>query len=229
MNLIKPPRIFFDLCIKSLRSHFVLFYLATSISYLVLVPMASYPLHFLHKALPILLLVALFNYSQLQRNPLVILAILFSATGDVLLALNLSHGFALGLSAFLVAQLCYVKTLLKWRHWSNWKVFPLGLLIAFILVCCWLVIPQSGAMLIPIVIYMLALSAMAISAIFASQSFGRLIFGALLFVISDALIAINKFVFTVPLQDYLIMSSYYMAQFLLISAISNRIKLDKSS
>lgn len=227
--MFKPPIIFTDYCLKTLRLYFSWFYIVISATYLLLLPLASYPLHFFHKALPIILLITLFSASQLRRNPTVLLVILFSATGDVLLALNLENGFTLGLGAFLLAQLCYAKALFNWRHWSNWKLFPIGLLLVFILLCCWLIIPHSGAKLIPIIIYMLALSAMAISAIAASQTYDKLIVGAFLFVISDALIAINKFVFTVPLQDYLIMSSYYMAQFLLISSISKRINFDSGS
>lgn len=219
----------FDYCLKTLKSYFTSFYIVISATYLLLLPLADYPLHFFHKALPIILLIALFNFSQLRQYPLVLMAIVFSAIGDVLLAQNLPNGFALGLGAFLVAQLCYTKALYKWRNWASWKLVPLGLLLAFIILCCWLMIPHSGAMLIPIIIYMLALSAMAVSAIAASQSYDKLILGAFLFVISDALIAVNKFVFTVPLQDYLIMSSYYMAQFLLISSISKRINLDSGS
>jgi uncharacterized membrane protein YhhN len=225
--LFKPPRIYFSNCLKTLRAHFTVLYIAISVSYLVLLPMTNYALHFFHKALPILMLIALFHIMQFQRNPSVLLAILFSAAGDILLALDIPNSFTLGLGSFFIAQLCYTKMLFGWRSWSTWKLFPLGLLIAFVGLCCWLIIPQSGEMKIPIVIYMLALSAMAISAIAASRPFDKLILGAALFVISDALIAINKFVFALPLQNYLIMSSYYMAQFLLITSVSKRINFDK--
>lgn len=222
MKLIKLIRMFCDRLVKMHLYTFQLLYILVCTSYLGLLHSGEYPLHYLHKALPILLLFILIRNLSVKQNLSLYLAIICSATGDILLALTMPHGFTLGLGAFLIAQLCYAHLLFGWRNWALWKLIPLGLMVIFIVAISWLVLPQSGPLKIPVVVYMLAISAMAISAILASHKVDKLLLGAFTFMLSDAFIAINKFVIVLPYEDYLIMSSYYIAQLLLVTSIVKR-------
>lgn len=174
------------------------------------------------KPLPILLLAfaAWRSLTGYWRAGMV-LALLFSALGDVLLALRIEGfaNFVPGLSAFLLAQLVYATL-----FWSRRQVSPLRLLlaIAYLLTAtalAWLILPNTGGLLLPVVLYLLAISAMALGATFSALPLPGLLLGALVFVSSDSLIAINKFVIAVPAAQLLIMLTYYLAQWLICQSV----------
>jgi uncharacterized membrane protein YhhN len=51
------------------------------------------------------------------------------------------------------------------------------------------------------------------------KSYRFVLIGAILFIISDSLIAINKFAFTIPLSDLWVMSTYIAAQYLIVEGV----------
>jgi len=61
-------------------------------------------------------------------------------------------------------------------------------------------------------------------AFFAQPTSHFLTVGALFFILSDSLIALNKFVITLPYQHLLIMGTYYLAQYCLFYACTKRFK-----
>ena len=76
----------------------------------------------------------------------------------------------------------------------------------------------NKSLLIPIIIYMITITIMAISASERNtnpESYRLILLGAILFVLSDTLIAIDKFVVPVPFQTFLIMGTYVLAQYLI--------------
>ncbi|MEL7341866.1 MAG: lysoplasmalogenase, partial [Bacteroidota bacterium] len=130
-------------------------------------------------------------------------AILFSLMGDIFLMFEGDLYFQLGLGSFLVAQLFYIalfaltpkgeiRAVLRRRPW---------LLLPFMLYAyslLYLLGPRLGELLVPVLIYALTLSTMAIMALnrwrrVREDSFAYVFAGALLFLISDSLIAINRF------------------------------------
>ena len=76
-------------------------------------------------------------------------------------------------------------------------------------------------MLIPVTIYLLIILTMAFT---ASRRRGRVnhpsyylvLCGAVFFIVSDSLIAIDKFYSEIPLADILIMATYAIAQYLIV-------------
>ena len=76
-----------------------------------------------------------------------------------------------------------------------------------------LLFPRLGDMLIPVAAYLFIILAMGISAALGTANRTLVIVGALLFILSDSLIAINRFLTPVPLAGFLIMITYYLAQF----------------
>ncbi len=153
----------------------------------------------------------------------VIFALIFSWGGDVLL---MQDGmFAAGLGSFLIAHLFYISAYLKTgaatgqiRPWDLIKFVLIGLFLI------WLLYPGLGGMLIPVLLYSVVLLSMGVFAhkrrrATSSASFILVAFGALLFVLSDSLIALNKFAFEVPSERLLVMSSYIAAQFLIIQGL----------
>lgn len=169
------------------------------------------------KLLPVLLLLALLFHAP--GAPLFLWpALLFSGAGDVLLALPLANGFVLGLAAFLVAQLCYGvgffnrRGALAGRARSR-LVFVLALCISLAA----LILPNTGQLMLPVAIYLCAIGTMAITSALHRTERATLFTGALLFVLSDSLIAINKFLWPFEASGLAIMITYYLAQALLVT------------
>jgi uncharacterized membrane protein YhhN len=159
-----------------------------------------------------------------------LLGLVFSVGGDTLL-MFVEHGpqmevfFLLGLGSFLIAQLCYTYALWSYPKVAAGIIFRKPWLIIFflgylvwILGTLWMGIPAP--MRLPVGVYASAIVAMAIS---AANLHGRTIpnifwgffAGVLLFVLSDTLIALNKFGEPIAGARFAIMLTYLAAQFLI--------------
>ncbi|WP_416307950.1 lysoplasmalogenase [Neptunicella sp. SCSIO 80796] len=199
-------------------------YLLLGLSYLICLAWLPYPLDFLHKSAAILLLaVWVWSTAVGTDKKWLLIAVLFSAVGDILLALPLANGFVYGLGAFLLSHLFYLTFFARYFRWQAGLIPLIAILIVAVTSLLSYLIPVLGDMLIPVLLYVSVISLMAISAIFtgyhpSSTNHKLLIIGALSFVISDSIIALNKFLFPVPYQSLLIMSSYYLAQYCLVTA-----------
>ena len=157
-----------------------------------------------------------------KNQPFLLLAILLaSGTGDFFLALGAEY-FVLGLGAFLLAQVGYALRLsFDLRMPKRKKLFLwLGLSLA-VLIMAGTVLPKTDDLLIPVSIYMLVIYLMGSMAVFRDSPKGRFsLLGAMTFIVSDSLIALNKFVVPIPAASILIMVTYYSAQWWLIQGLA---------
>ncbi|MEO9964451.1 MAG: lysoplasmalogenase [Reichenbachiella sp.] len=162
-----------------------------------------------------------------------VFALVFSWFGDV--ALMYVHKrewfFLLGLGAFAVAQSLYffsfkhAKTsggddnFTPFQHVLNvfpFAVFAIGLL--------WTLWPSLGGLKLPVTVYASLIVTMALGAIYrngrtSTESFNQVVFGAILFILSDSLIAINKFYAPMENASIWIMSTYILAQWNIINGL----------
>ena len=76
----------------------------------------------------------------------------------------------------------------------------------------WL-LPSLGSLIVPVAIYMCAITAMVLTAILARFSTHWIVAGTILFLASDSLLAVNKFKTPIFYRDYLVWATYYAAQF----------------
>ena len=146
----------------------------------------------------------------LRRERLLALALALGSLGDVLLDLDPTL-FVAGLGAFLAGHLVY--TTLWVRSWPRplrlpWTPIAV-LLVSVVGLCAWL-IPSLGGMAVPVVFYMLAITAMVASAMLTGLPW--VVAGAVLFLISDSLLGIHKFRTAVPYRDFLVWTTYYLGQ-----------------
>lgn len=163
----------------------------------------------------------------------IILALIFSFFGDSLLLLNDfgSAFFLLGLSAFLIAHIFYIVSFNEIRNRNQEKFRPIGISIAFVIlylsIFFYILLPKvDNALLVPIILYgttigLMFISASTLSKTFRSSNFRMLMLGAGLFILSDSLIALNKFVVSFDLAHPLIMLTYILAQWLIVRSLSN--------
>ena len=154
---------------------------------------------------------------------LVVPALVFSWGGDVFLMLD--DMFIAGLASFLVAHIFYIIAYQKTGAGKGkLRPFDIAAFALYGIALMWILYPGLGGMLIPVMLYALVLLTMGVWAhkrrgATAIASFRYVTAGVILFVISDSLIAVNKFAFDVPGERLLVMSTYIAAQFLIIQGL----------
>lgn len=151
-------------------------------------------------------------------------ALLASLIGDVLLMLPGNH-FIAGLVAFLSAHLAYIVLLQRSTPGGKW--FPsrgalactlaVGALMVAIL---WTGLPgpvlTGAVMAYVVVIALMAAQAIGRAGVRADAASRFVAWGACFFMLSDSLLAINKFMQPLPTASLWILSTYYMAQVLIM-------------
>lgn len=186
--------------------------------------------HFTAKPLLVLSLLFFFwlNSKAFKRvhRTLILLALIFSLFGDVFLMFTNydSLFFMLGLFAFLIGHIMYILSFNKNKgseNLINWfsliiLCYGIGLFIT--------IYSNLKSLLIPVVLYMLVILTMAVFAYLRKGavdyfSFTLVLLGALFFLISDSLIALNKFYEPILYPKTSIMLTYAIAQYCLIIGI----------
>ncbi|MBT1062279.1 lysoplasmalogenase [Bowmanella sp. Y26] len=198
-------------------THWNLIFAGSSLFYLFSLAYRPYPMDFLLKALPIFWLMLLVLRNATSNKYLLLLALAFSATGDIFLALPIKNSFELGLGAFLLAQVTYACNFWRFRHWQGWKLWALLAVGVFAVLMLWQLLPKLDAMRLPVLAYMLVICSMASMAVLANRHGYWLLIGATSFLVSDALLAWNLFIQPFPYSAYAVMLTYYAAQYCLVN------------
>jgi len=169
------------------------------------------------------------NTGNIKRDIIIYLAFLFSWTGDMFLMVAHINEifFYAGVGGFFLAQLAYIKIYTDNIKSDNkglifdkpvWLI-PFALYLATIL---FLITGNLKGLMIPIiVIYAVSLILMSVFAlnrkgIVSERSFKLVFIGSLLFVLSDSMIAINRFYAEFQASSFLIMLTYFIAQYLIM-------------
>jgi uncharacterized membrane protein YhhN len=151
----------------------------------------------------------------------IVLALLFSWVGDVLLMFqeNDKLFFLLGLSSFLLAHICYIFYFAKVKQDGRIRssIFIFFIAGLYGLAILWFLSPYLGEMKWPVRIYGTIISvmfAMALHIVFLKNKkiAYLIIVGTSLFVISDSVLAFNKFYQSFVSADLIIMLTYGLAQ-----------------
>lgn len=164
----------------------------------------------------ILLIYVTFINRVSKSQKIFFIGLVFSAIGDFILDFDRANGFVFGLGAFLIAHLFYLTSL--WPIAKEKIFFVLGYLIYGGIILS-LIIPGLGKLLVPVVIYMSVLLLMGGVTLLSTKSNCWLILGGLFFVISDSIIGIDKFYYSLPSSHFVIMVTYYFAQFSLVKGM----------
>ncbi|MFM9909290.1 MAG: lysoplasmalogenase [Chitinophagaceae bacterium] len=158
-------------------------------------------------------------------------AIGFSLVGDIFLLFEKSNNsnFIFGLVSFLLAHIFYILLFLHARKSHlpkrRWNPFFITVILVYVAILFYILGPNLRALKIPVLIYSLILSFMLIAAYhsfnFITQTGGRwVITGAFFFVVSDSLLAINKFYTPLAFASIAIMITYAMAQLFIAIGIT---------
>lgn len=163
-------------------------------------------------------------------SPLVVSAVLFGFAGDVVLLLRPRRwAFPGGIAAFAAGHICYIAAFLRAASRTPaWYVFAL---LGAVTVACaviltrflWKGLPKR--LRVPGFLYMLIIGSMASSALifafFGGHPLGWLaMLGGALFIFSDATIAVDAFHHPVRHRNVVVMSTYILAQTLIVFVLA---------
>ena len=148
--------------------------------------------------------------------------LIFSMIGDILLMLPVDL-FIAGLVSFLIAQLIYTYAFHSGRSF-RFRFIPILPFVVYGILIFVILFPWLNGMMIPVAAYLLVIMVMAWQAWDQWDDkrtrWGLLAFiGALLFVISDTILAVNKFVAPFWAARLLTLTTYYAAQWLISNSV----------
>lgn len=163
-----------------------------------------------------------------MRILLLCLAVFLSWLGDLAMMYSDQQVyFLIGIGLFLSAHIVYIVVLNKSSYqplkFDVLRVLPFALYaVAFFK----FLIPSSGDFATPVFVYGIVICVMAATARLreggtSQQSYLLALFGGILFLISDSVLAIDRFYGTIPIVGVWVMSTYIAAQLLLVKGILN--------
>ena len=186
--------------------------------------------HYIVKPLlmPALIIVVQQAAGLRHGKKLMISGLVFSWVGDTLLLFENKHPlfFILGLASFLLTHVCYIIYFLSQGGLNSSllkkQIFIILLVIAYGASLFFLLLPHLGELKFPVLVYAVVICTMLLSAVHIYKNVKApvnklYVTGALLFVISDSLLAFNKFYHPLYLSGFLIMLTYCLAQYFIVS------------
>lgn len=207
-----------------------------SLGELVAVAISAERLQWVFKPL-IMLVLGAYYYTQstqpISLTKSVMAAIVFSWIGDISLMFQGKNElyFMVGLGAFLIAHICYVMAYSQHiekkegagLHGIQKFRFSLPIVLAGTGLIT-ILYAHLGVFKIPVAVYAIVLMVMTLQALFRygytnTVSFWFVFVGAILFMISDSMIAVNKFLVPFELAGLAIMATYILAQFLIVRGL----------
>jgi uncharacterized membrane protein YhhN len=157
----------------------------------------------------------------------------FSMVGDVFLLTE--QRFIPGLIAFLIAHLCYIALFTRQAPWFANKTALVCCLGVGALIFSYLYshgLPP--AMQLPVATYVIVIAVMSAQAIGRAHILHTpaarcVAVGALSFMVSDTVLALNKFSFAVPYSFAAVLGTYYLAQWLIVHGMLDALRPDTSN
>ncbi len=155
-------------------------------------------------------------------NLRICLGLFFCLVGDTLLLFDAY--FILGLASFLIGHLCFLVAFYG-QQGFKWPKFIGLLLILTAMAILYLCYPNLGVLKIPVFAYVGVIVLMSWQGIALQQNnlranFRRIGWAVGLFMLSDSLLALNKFYQPIPLSGLLILLTYWISVFLFAQSIS---------
>lgn len=185
---------------------------------------------------PLLMLTLMLWYAvdsktcTVKMSWLFMFALFFSFLGDVFL-MPFFDIFILGLVFFLISHILYIWVFFSgsskgiWTTLKQSPIFLIGVLSAYfgllLILMPKVYLLDSLVLMIAIPIYASVLLLMVLSTFTYSRAYfynyGKLVMlGGLLFLVSDGILAINKFAIEVPYDPIWVMGNYTLAQWMLV-------------
>lgn len=179
--------------------------------------------------IPVLLVALVLRQGRTKGSKKIFIALIFSFLGDVLLLFEKQDSifFILGLACFLITHIFYIAYFwqIKQAGPSPIKDHPyiIVLILLYVATLFYLLWPNLKELKIAVTIYGVIISIMLYLSLCIPYKIGKIVsrlfvIGAISFVVSDSLLALNKFYKPFPFAAILIRISYCYAQYMLVKA-----------
>ena len=192
--------------------------LISSLFYIFLVDTNNVWFLLITKLIPMILII-LYASRQVRPTKSILIGLAFCAVGDALIIFS----FLPGLVAFLIGHLFYIYSFIKTGHFNWNRLYMLipftvfGAYIGFALISS-LTSNGEEAFILPVILYLVIISLMGFTAFQTQNKY--LYFGSILFILSDTVLAWNKFIGDLLYSGEIIMITYYSAQFLIAHSLT---------
>ncbi|MFG1941959.1 lysoplasmalogenase [Nonomuraea sp. NPDC048826] len=165
-------------------------------------------------AKPLLCLVlAAYVLRTAPRQRLLAIGLVFGSAGDTALMVDGQVAFLVGMTAFLVMQICYIAVFVRMGSRPRWAAVAYLLVWAAAAVVLW---QPLGGLAVPVLVYGLTLVTMAALAAGVNLVAGV---GAGLFVFSDFLVGLGVTGTDFTGRSVILMTTYILAQFLIVRGV----------
>lgn len=184
------------------------------------------------KPLIVISLVVFYFQNVEVKNRLFVLALFFCWLGDLFLVFDHVNElyFMGGLGSFLIAHVLLIFLYGKLKNPTGVSLNgPQKARVSFPIILAGtglisILYPTLGALKIPVIIYAVALMIMVLQSVYrygftSSQSFWSVCVGALLFMLSDSLLAINKFYQPIASAGVLVIATYMAALYFIVQGV----------
>ncbi len=192
-------------------------------------------LHYCAKPLlmPVLFILMYVSHNAINGKGLLMTGLVFSWMGDVLLMFESKHSlfFILGLVCFLTTHIFYIVFFLRPRSANPSLLKKQPVLIALVLgygiTLVWQLYPHLGDLKLPVMVYAFVICTMLLCSLHAFLKVNRkasvyYVVGAFSFVLSDSLLAVNKFYQPFAFAGLFIMLTYCAAQYFIVSGYTEQ-------
>jgi len=192
-------------------------------------------LHYIAKPLlmPVLLVLMYVSPALANGKGLLMTGLLFSWMGDVLLMFDSRHPlfFIFGLVCFLITHIFYIIFFLLVRSPDTSLLRKQPVLIALVLgygiTLVWQLYPRLGDLKLPVIVYAIVICSMLLCSLHAFLKLHRkpaILYttGAVFFVLSDSLLAVNKFYQPFAFAGAFIMITYCAAQYFIVNGYTEQ-------
>lgn len=177
--------------------------------------------HMVSKAMIMATLIGFYVVEAKPQNHIFLTGFIFALLGDVFLLFKNDDFFVIGLSCFLIMQICYASVFNRKRRVPrNKDYFVPGALILFGIIMIAYLWKDIEGMRVGISLYSIAIITMAITGYLRHprlRGYSTVLLGIVLFIISDALIAIDRFSSNLVYGSIAIMITYMLAQYFIIT------------
>jgi len=172
---------------------FFVFLMALEIASLTVIP----SFHIVSKPMILAGLIGFYILVEKRQNNAFLGGLIFALLGDCFLLYETVEFFIIGLACFLVMQLCYAAAFNHKRRIPKNKDYMICVIIALVGVCILMYLwSDLGSIRTPVVLYTVSIILMAIYAYLRHprlRGYKILLVGVGLFIISDALLGLDKF------------------------------------
>ena len=194
-------------------------------------------LHFIAKPLliPVLILLLLNTKSALPGKNLLLAGLFFSWMGDVFLMIEFKQDlfFIFGLASFLITHIFYIVFFLRIKsaNPSLLKKQPIfiTLILAYGITLVWQLYHNLKDLKLPVMVYAAVICTMLLCSLHIFYKVNKkaaafYLLGATAFVVSDSLLAINKFYQPFAYAGVIIMLTYCAAQYFIVRGFTEQNK-----